>query len=369
MRHFLIIQNYTSVLNCNLFKENRFGRCIYLGFSQNGMIRCSQIDLGVVEFWPFVFINKADIDGMRTASEIMTPNPKMIASGDSLTDVIKLFIENGITSSPVINPIGEILGVLTELSLVKAYMLHKAKFNTSDRVGHHTELFEVITYINEQSPLADVLKVMVNSPTKRLLVKDSSDKIVGIISPKDIMRAILGTNGASQNIREKLVETEGRLKETLNKVESMEKHLEVYRKVFHETPYVMHAVDENGIIIMANKREHELLGYKEGELIGKSMYDLYAEPMHEAAARGLKAIIDGGHQNVTYTSLRHHNGTTIRCDIASSSMRDRHGKFLSTISVLRPMDSEELLRILNGIVDDKDGPLSRYAAVKDHKED
>ncbi len=293
----------------------------------------------------------------------MTPNPKMIGSGESLQDVIQLFLEQGITSCPVMNPLGEVLGVLTELSLVKDYMLHKAKFHKSDKVGHHIELLEPVTYVEQDLPLIEVLRHMIAAPTHRLIVRDAKQKIIGIISPKDLMRAVDGKEHPTQNLRQKLSEAETHLRESLVKINTIEKHLEVYQNVFHETPYIMHAVDIDGKIIMANKREHEMLGYQDGELIGKTIYDLYAESMHEAAARGLKSVAAAGHQNVTYTSLVRKDGTTLRCDIASSSLRDKDGKFLSTISVLRPVDSEELLRILNGVVNAKDSPLSKYASI------
>jgi hypothetical protein len=61
----------------------------------------------------------------------MTPNPKSVASGDTLEDIIKLFLDQGITSSPVKNPLGETLGVFTEVSLLKSFMLHKTKLGKS----------------------------------------------------------------------------------------------------------------------------------------------------------------------------------------------------------------------------------------------
>ena len=64
------------------------------------------------------------------------------------------------------------------------------------------------------------------------------------------------------------------------------------------------------------------------------------------------------------------DGSTVRCDIASSALRDSNGKFISTISVLRPVDSEELLRALNGVMSEENGPLARYAnAIKAVKEE
>lgn len=289
----------------------------------------------------------------------MTSQPKTVGSGDSLADVVRLFLEKGITSSPVMNPLGEILGILTELTLVKAFILHKASLTSSDRVGHHIDLLEPAVYVEDWRTLTEVMKAMVSSPTHRLLVHDANKKVIGIISPKDLMKAFVGL--PTENLALKLRQTEERLLESLHELENLQKHLDVYKNIFHEVPYVLHAVDEKGTIIMSNKREHEMLGYKDGELIGRSIFELYAEPMHEAASRGLKNIIEGGHQAVTYTSLRHKNGHMVRCDIASSSLRDRNGKFLSTVSVLRPIDSDELMRILNGITNDSgDGSLAKY---------
>jgi len=297
---------------------------------------------------------------MRTAADLMTPNPKMVASGASLHEVIELFLEQGITSSPVINPLGEILGVLSELSLVKAYMIHKAKLQKGDKVGHHLDLLDPVAYVHMHSPIISVLKEMIWAPTHRLLVRDGKEKIVGIISPKDLMRAMIGQPNPSQNLKEKLQETEDKLRDSLEKLKDAEHHLEVYQNVFHEVPYMMHAVDAEGKILMANKREHDVLGYPDGELVGKTIYDLYAKSMHHEAIQGLKKVMESGHHHMTYTTLVSKTGASVRCDIASSAIRSSNGEFISTISVLRPIDSDEMLRILNGIVNDTSGPLAKY---------
>lgn len=296
---------------------------------------------------------------MRTAADLMTPNPKMVGSGESLQDVIKLFLDQGITSSPVINPMGEILGALTELGLVKAYMLHKLKLHKNDRVGHHIDLLEPISYINVDTPVSEALRAMLASPTRRLLVKNEK-KVVGIISPKDLMRGMLGEANPMQNIRQKLKETETLLKESLFAVKNLKENLKVYQRVFHETPYMMHAVDRDGKILMANKREHDALGYPEGSLVGKTIFDIYSPAMHKEAKKGLEQVIESGHHHITYTSLVKKDGSSIRCDIVSSAIVDNEGKFISTISALRPLDADEMLRSLHGVLSDSEGPLSRY---------
>ncbi len=301
---------------------------------------------------------------MRTTANLMTPNPKMIGSGDKLTDVIRLFLENGITSRPVINPLGEILGMLSELTLLKAYMLHITKFPKSDRVGHHIDMLEPIAIVKVDAAIADVLKEMIATPTHRLLVKDEKNKVIGIISPKDLMRAMLGEANPNQNLRQKLLEMQAALSLSFKKIETIEKRLEVYKKAFQETPYMMHAVDAEGKILMANRSEHEVLGYKEGELLGMSIYEIYPPAMHAEAEKGLQTIIEHGFHRIAYTTLVKKDGSKLRCDIASSSLQDENGQFISTITVLRAIDSEALLRSLNGIVDDVNGPLGRYINLK-----
>lgn len=304
---------------------------------------------------------------MRNIANLMTSNPKMIGSGDHLKDVLQLFLENGITSSPVINPLGEILGMLSELTLLKAYMLHKTKFLKSDKVGHHIDLLEPVSFVNVRASLADVLREMIATPTHRLLVKDDKDKVVGIISPKDLMRAMLGEVNPNQNFRQKLLEVQAALNQSFKKIETIEKMLDVYQKAFQETPYMMHAVNADGKILMANRCEHEILGYEEGDLVGKSIYDIYPESLHSEAERGLKMVIAQGYHHITYTTLVRKDGSRIRCDIASSSLLDEKGHFLSTITVLRAIDSEALLRSLHGIADDVNGPLARFIHVNDKK--
>jgi PAS domain S-box-containing protein len=301
---------------------------------------------------------------MRTAIDLMTPNPKMIASGENLHDVVRLFLTLGISTSPVINPMGEILGVLTELALVKAFMLHKAKFHSHDKIGHHIELLAPASYIRTNSSLGEIIKEIINSPTNRLLVKDDRKKIVGIISPKDLMRPMLGETNPSENFKERLHDTEVKLKKSLQELSNIEKNLEVYQRVFQESPYMMHATDAEGLIIMANKREHEVLGYEHNELVGKNILNIYAPAMQQQALQELKKTRLENAPTVLYTTLLNKSGSEIRCDVSTSSIFDASGKFISSISALRPLDTQELIKNLTGIVNDNEGPLATYVQNK-----
>ncbi len=57
---------------------------------------------------------------MKTAKDIMTPNPKFISSGEELYKTTELFFENNIHYAPIMTPNKEVLGLLSEMGLVKA---------------------------------------------------------------------------------------------------------------------------------------------------------------------------------------------------------------------------------------------------------
>ncbi|HEX6549087.1 MAG TPA: EAL domain-containing protein, partial [Gammaproteobacteria bacterium] len=51
-----------------------------------------------------------------------------------------------------------------------------------------------------------------------------------------------------------------------------------YRRLMEAVPHGIKEVDSNGIITYANQASHKMLGYQQGELIGKSVFDMVVEP-------------------------------------------------------------------------------------------
>lgn len=287
----------------------------------------------------------------KTAKEIMTPNPKFIGSGDSLETAIKLFFENNIHYAPVITPNKEVLGLLSEMALIKASLRHYLEPDKLDKVFHHKELFEAPVYLDESESIDDVVKTISKSSTNRLLVKNKQGLLVGIISPKDLLSLVSGQQKKSLNLRLELEKAKEESKLLSNKLSDVENMFKIYRNVFEESPYMMHSVNDQGRIIMANRCIHATLGYEKDELIGKSLSDIYPKTILHEAVGGLDKIKKNGHHHVTYTSMVKKNGEKIRIDIASSALTSPRGDFLGTISISRLVDSEGFLRALHGIVD------------------
>lgn len=290
----------------------------------------------------------------KIAKDIMTPNPKFIQSGEDLVNTVKIFIENGIHYSPVVTPVGEVLGLMSEVGLVKAALKNYLEQDQPEKVATHRDIMESVTAVEENDTIEHVMRQMLKSNCHRVLVFNPQNKLVGIISPRDILRLIMGDETESENVREELARARAEAERLGTEVKNLQMSLDRYQTVVKDSPHMIHGVDEKGNIIMANKKMHLVLGYEDGELIGKHLKDLYAKAILPDAYEGLDRVKKEGHHHTTYTTMLTKNGRKIRVDISSSSLRDKQGKFISTITISREINSEALLRALHNVVEDVD---------------
>ncbi|GIL17785.1 MAG: hypothetical protein BroJett040_15360 [Oligoflexia bacterium] len=288
---------------------------------------------------------------MKIARDIMTTNLRSIGSGEELRDTVKFFLESGIHYAPVVTPIGEVLGLFSEFGLLKAALRNYLDSDKHDKVINHRDLLEEAPSVYEDSSLDEVVKALLKSPTRRVLVTSVSGKLTGIISPKDLLFSLHGEETKTYEIHRDLEKTKDLAKKLTKKVQALEDAISVYQNFIQDSPNMIHSLDKDGKIIMANKKIHHVLGYNDDELIGKSIQDLYPRTVLPQAIDALNKIKEDGIHKQTYSSMLKKSGEKIRVDIASSALHDAHGKFIGTISISREIDSESLLRALNGIRD------------------
>lgn len=278
---------------------------------------------------------------MRYAKSVMTENPKCIQSGELLMDTIGVFFKNNIHYAPVITPGEEILGLLSEVALLKASLRHYLDAGKNERVYAHRDLLMPVPFVQEETPIEEVIKTMMKSPSKRVLVHDYQLRLVGIISPKDILRRLHGETNLSQGMSYEISQVENRVSNRGGGVDNVKDLVHLYREAFESSPLLMHSVDASGKILMANRKIHAELGYEVGELLGKTIFDLYQKSAHESAMQGLENIKRAGFHRSTMTQMQGKDGNPIHVDIVSSALRDGNGSFLSTISVSRVLDSSK----------------------------
>jgi PAS domain S-box-containing protein len=293
---------------------------------------------------------------MRTAKEVMTKKPICIGSGDELHGTIKAFVESGAHYVPVITPTGEVLGLMSEYSLVQAFLRHYLDPDRHDKVIQHKDILIPATFVAETDTLDEVIKALHTSVTKRLLVRNPRGLVVGIISPRDILDLLHGEHKGFRNIQVELKKSQKKADQLAAKISDLNMVITKYQKLYENSPYAMHSVNARGYVIMANKKLHQMLGYKPGELVGLLVTKLYADSVRPDVMKGLKEVIEKGAQHNIYSTMLTKEGEKLRVDVASSALYNDRGDFVSTITITRKVDSEILLRALHGVFDVDDKP-------------
>jgi PAS domain S-box-containing protein len=105
--------------------------------------------------------------------------------------------------------------------------------------------------------------------------------------------------------------------------------------LLNSLPDIIHSVDKDGKIVFANKRATELLGYTHEELIGFSIFDLYAPELRNKVKKGFKRLRDTGDLKIRESLIITKSGEIIPVEIRSFGVYDENGEFIRTFSMLR----------------------------------
>ncbi|MBN1258326.1 PAS domain S-box protein [Candidatus Peregrinibacteria bacterium] len=140
---------------------------------------------------------------------------------------------------------------------------------------------------------------------------DDEKKIIGFLSIQtDITE--------EKKVQEKIIEAEER-----------------YRDIVENSPDMIHSVDKNGRVIFANKKERELLGYSESELLGISIKKIYAPELWREVEKGFKKLIQKGSLFVPSGKMIKKNGERIEVEVDSIAVYNKKGDFMYTRSIIR----------------------------------
>jgi CBS domain-containing protein len=121
-----------------------------------------------------------------TARDIMQRPVVAATTLASLREVATELARNGFTGMPVADPDGKVLGVVTESDIVRTLIAGKRLENLT--AG------EVMTgppiTVGVETPIEEVMKQLEENRIVRVPVTDH-DKLIGIISRRDVIRAVL----------------------------------------------------------------------------------------------------------------------------------------------------------------------------------
>ena len=134
-----------------------------------------------------------------TAGQFMTRTVKTVSRDTSMRELQRMFDEDGFNYYPVRE--GEdIVGVVSNFDFLKCFA-----FSPSRMVPAYDELLsrtvaDIMTpefiYVDPGTKLTRVLQLMVDHRMKSVPVLDANQRLAGIISREDIMRAVTGSTRA-----------------------------------------------------------------------------------------------------------------------------------------------------------------------------
>jgi|GEM_PF-1093306 len=113
--------------------------------------------------------------------ELMSKNVVYASISDTLSKVLELMVTYGYGLIPVLDSSKQLVGAVTEGSIVKLY---SGRISMKPAGSYMTK--NVIT-ADEESPLTDVLKLMVSTGVRRIPLTTSDRKIRGVVTWRSIL--------------------------------------------------------------------------------------------------------------------------------------------------------------------------------------
>ena len=124
------------------------------------------------------------------AQDIMSSEVLTIREGATVEDALKILINNRITGIPVVNATNEMVGIVSEYDIMVQISEMSSKTASLDGLG----LSAPVSFsagaqaVRETTPLNEIIELFINLKYRRLPVVDKGNKLVGIITRRDLMR-------------------------------------------------------------------------------------------------------------------------------------------------------------------------------------
>jgi len=144
----------------------------------------------------------------------MTSNVITVGADATMRDIAYLLVEERISAVPVVDPHEGLLGMITERVLIEMPLpscleLLGDNFYLPDVEVYRKKLLEglndnVLDYLTKaytfsyDTPITQIAATMVSQGIREAVIMED-DKIVGIVSKSDIVRAMLDVNGNNKS--------------------------------------------------------------------------------------------------------------------------------------------------------------------------
>ncbi|MBS2018324.1 MAG: CBS domain-containing protein [Deltaproteobacteria bacterium] len=123
---------------------------------------------------------------MLTVAELMTKSVVTLSVDETLAQAADTLSNLGVSGAPVCDADEKVVGVFSKSDLVGR--LVDGKLDTSATVGSH--MTKVTVSLRASDSVLRAAQVMAEKKIHRLVVVDDGGRLVGIVSPLDILEAV-----------------------------------------------------------------------------------------------------------------------------------------------------------------------------------
>ena len=261
----------------------------------------------------------------------------------TLEEAAQFFKSHKLTTTPIVRNNGDIVGVLSDFHLLRFLLRARQEAKTHVPLADFAHELDPVVTIHEDDSIVSAFRLMIQSPNHRLYAVHEN-KLTGALSPKDLLLYMAGIKDTVGEVADPFVQKQ--IDAILKELHETRRMLGDYQQMFQDSPYLMHSVDLNGKIVNANRMIHYVLGYEEGELIGKTLRQLYPPENYKKALEGLETVRALGFHPLVNVVMVKKYGEVVRIDIASTMKKDEKGNPEGTITVGRLSDSYRMLNYL-----------------------
>ena len=128
------------------------------------------------------------IPSIPTVRMYMDTETHALSADDDILFALCRLIDEGVTGAPVVDDEGRVVGMLSEYECLRLL----AEGSGGDRPRGQVRDF-MVTTVTAVSPTMDVYYVagmVLNEPTRRRFVVMDGQRLVGVVTRKDILRAV-----------------------------------------------------------------------------------------------------------------------------------------------------------------------------------
>jgi CBS domain-containing protein len=139
-------------------------------------------------------------------SNIMVRNVKTAEENQSINAIAKVMSENNVGSVVIVrsNDSEDLSGIITERDIVRIAGAAQTSSSTLLQLYARDIMSKPVITIDAASSIQDAIQSMKLNNIRRLPVVDREGKMVGIITDKDIFRAIINSQSLAASISENI---------------------------------------------------------------------------------------------------------------------------------------------------------------------